>query len=58
MNEVKRLVERFHSRKEFGDPVNIGGIYYANSTSEGRQFNSAYQCLPDTVDPRGPKGAK
>src|SRR5262249_49977389 len=33
-----------------------GDDYYSYSTKAGMVYTSYYYCLPDTVDPRGPKG--
>ena len=34
----------------------LGSGSVGGNTNDGRHWRANYRCLPDTVDPRGPKG--
>jgi hypothetical protein len=37
-------------------PQDVNGYSYVNDSASGKQTRVRNFCLPDTVDPRGPKG--
>ena len=54
---AKELAER-HNHPSNGPVYVYGGTYTATQGQKGAETTSttSYMCLPDTIDPRGPKG--
>src|SRR5439155_9530515 len=44
------------AHREEGQRIESGDRFYTGTTAAGDRRIIAYHCLPDTVDPRGPKG--
>jgi len=44
------------AHREEGQRIESGDRFYTGTTAAGDRRIIAYHCLPETVDPRGPKG--
>lgn len=54
---LTRVLEGFvTAHREEGQRIESGTHYFTGTTAVGDRIIHKFHCLPDTVDPRGPKG--